>query len=259
MKKLLLLILFCPAGIGYAQEMCKILHLNTPTINIGGKELRKGDSFDAQAQIFWDENKKQLMKFCYDDCTKHRIVSSDAFKETQSTSMKDYLFSRGQLSSRSGILNSVRELQNYFGRTVGLVNQIKVNIGKAFPMSESCFFYIRYIYQEEEVNKRLKNDKSNLILDTDIYMVDGQSIAVHEVGATLFYFDSEKMESTEITDKLVIFPINGKDINEWLNAYNARDLNHADQVEMLSEYLELKYPQVYFKLSDLNEWLLSSH
>lgn len=258
MKRIILFFFALSALLCNAQDLCKIVYLNTPDIVIGGKTLRVGDSFEAEAKINWDENKKQVMKFCYNNCTKQRVVSSDAFKQNKSGSVSDYLFSRGQLSSRAGALNSVRELKQYFGRTLGLINELRVNIGSTFLMDENCYFYVSYRYNDENINKKLTSEASQLILNTSVYSIDGNPIPLQSMQMSLYYYNSEKKTQALITDEMTIFPIESTTLLHWIKELNAPELTTADKIEILSEYLDIKYPEVYFPATDLEKWITSA-
>ncbi|MDR1518173.1 MAG: hypothetical protein LBS52_08820, partial [Dysgonamonadaceae bacterium] len=191
-KNLMIVLLMCSTLLCNAQETCKILYLNTETINIGGKLHKVGDLFTTQSKINWDTNRKQVMKFCYENCTKQRVVSSDAFKQTKSNSISDYLFSRGQLSSRAGALNSVIELKRYFSRTLGLIDSIGISIGKAFAMDKNHYFYISYIKNNELINKKLTHQGNRLIIDMSVFTVDGKVFPPEKTKASLYYYNAEK-------------------------------------------------------------------
>jgi hypothetical protein len=254
MKKLILLLMLI-SSICNAQNSCKIIYLNTTSIDIGGKTLHTGDSFGAEVKINWDKNKKQVMKFCYDNCTKQRVVSSDAFNQNKSMSISDYLFSRGQLLSRSGNLNSVKELKNYFSRTLGLINELRIDIGNMFPMNDHCHFYVSYKYNGEIINKKLPFENSQLIIDRSIYTIEGESISAQKMLMSLFYYDTEKQLRSLITEELVIFPIDSGYLTNWLTELNAPALNNEDRMEIISDYLDIQYPEVYFPTSDLEKWI----
>lgn len=109
MKRFSLLILsFLLAQFCFAQddEIMRIINLNTPTINIGGKNLKVGDQFSCKSTINWS-NSNQVME-CKGLTTRRLYVfSCQQFKSKGVVNtVKDYLLRLGQASTRG--TNSLR-------------------------------------------------------------------------------------------------------------------------------------------------------
>ncbi|WP_420582228.1 hypothetical protein [Reichenbachiella sp.] len=111
---------------------------------------------------------------------------------------------RGKMSTRAGGINNQMDFVKKFGE-----NSIAIVGGKyetavsptSYPSDDSRFFYASYTFNEETINKKLDVTDGNLVFNTStFYAVDGLAIDPKQTSNTkLFYYDSNKEESTEIT------------------------------------------------------------
>jgi len=126
--------------------------------------------------------------------------------------VKDVLLeSSGKLSSRNA-LNTYFELNNYLkGDHVFLGDSAFILINtENMPMSDTEFFFLRYNYKGESINKRLSFSGNKLFFIPDeIYQVDEQPIDPSEVGECQLVhynvFDHTVQESGSFN---LIFPDN---------------------------------------------------
>ncbi|MEL7148860.1 MAG: hypothetical protein AAFO69_20970 [Bacteroidota bacterium] len=99
---------------------------------------------------------------------------------------------KGRMSTRSGELNNLLVLKKFFSEEplafLGGKEYVKVS-EQAFPQGYQRFFFIRYQYKGETINKKLLSDKQTMIWDQEeIYQVDGEKIDPSEVSDyQLFY------------------------------------------------------------------------
>ena len=118
-----------------------------------------------------------------------------------------------KISTRKGALNNLIDLHKHFSVNSYLIlGTAKVNINhEAFPMSDNSFFYVRYIYQGQTINKKLGYEGNILIIDKgSIYVVDAKQIAPEKTTDTrLYYYEKRKNKkplSTKIASFNPIFP-----------------------------------------------------
>ena len=80
----------------------KILYMNTPSIKIGKKLLKVGDSFSDKdlESIEWISD-KQVLKARNEDTKRTRIFTKWNVKGVESPSLKDYLTKKKSLMTRS--------------------------------------------------------------------------------------------------------------------------------------------------------------
>ncbi len=110
--------------------------------------------------------------------------------------MKDALSqASSRLSTRSGGFNNVLDLKAFFKDPVLLLPELQYKVnGASFPISESAFFFIRYQYNGEAINKQLSINKDSLIIVNriELFKVDGKPIAGGETsGHQLMYFSGQ--------------------------------------------------------------------
>lgn len=99
-----LIVLFMAMGMSMRAEQYTIVFLNTPGINVGGKYLKQGDSFDNKENIYWSKNDKQLMKV-KDERGKMYKITRRAFlsyekKGVSIKSLSDFLMHEQYLGTR---------------------------------------------------------------------------------------------------------------------------------------------------------------
>ncbi len=97
----------------------------------------------------------------------------------------------GRLSSRSGSITNSIELENFFEKdSLYILGSTKKWISPiAFPMNQENFFFVRYTWKGETINKKLLyyNDSININKE-DLYKVDGKNISPDETtNPTLYY------------------------------------------------------------------------
>lgn len=133
------------------------------------------------------------------------------------------------ISSRAGALLNIIDLQNHFQGKYVILGEMKLTIGKdAFPMDKDHFFYLRYDYEGETINKKLPVEDGKLVLERDeIYKVDGEGIDGTKVKEmTLFYRDNEKKTSSKINSFNPIFPdikLLKEELNIIISEYSDKD------------------------------------
>lgn len=84
-----------------------------------------------------------------------------------------------RLSTRSGLLLNIIDLQNHFGKErYAVLGSTRLPISPdSFPQNDKTFFFLSYVYQGEMVNKKLSFKGDTLYLNAnEILQVDGKSI-----------------------------------------------------------------------------------
>lgn len=100
------------------------------------------------------------------------------------------------VSSRGINLTTLSDLKSFFTGDFLIIDELRHRIDPLeFPMNDQKYFFVRYDYNGEVVNKRLDFDKNNLIFNVDqMLTVDGKKIgeAAQITKMTLYYYDSTK-------------------------------------------------------------------
>ncbi len=176
--------------------------LNTPSININGKELKVGNSFEETAQINWSSD-KQAMKVLSDD-NKIFVISKNLLTKYKAKNFSDYITSVKSATVRNDGENlpvSVEDHRAIFEGDFVLMDYITFNVG--WKIDEFSFF--------EGMTNNLGEGNITFIMNT----IDGKILISREilnilpkgcdtVSLTVRYIEKEYNDTTLITDKMNI-------------------------------------------------------
>jgi hypothetical protein len=169
--------------------------------------------------------------------------------------VKSVLFQgTGNLSSR-GIVSLETEFgDEYF---VAGANKLQIDINN-YPMDSSRFFFLRYNYEGQEINKKLKYSNDTLILEKNgTYKIDGKEINPDLVeSVSLYYYEKEKNTSTKISSFKLVFA-EEKKLSDELNTYINLLKKSGKDKTYIEEELLLYIMDVYGKINvdNMREWL----
>lgn len=201
--KRILSVIFCALSMIIATARTfEIKVLNTPTINIGGKDLKVGNHFDEHAIINWSSD-KQAIKVLSDD-NKVYVISKGLFSKNDSKTFADYITSIKSATVRNDGENFPITVDDHRAILEGnfvLLDSIQVKVG--WRTNESSYF-------EAFINNVGQNDFSFIIpsheniltisrLDIPKLPSDCGSITL-----TVKYVEKEYDDTTEITDSMII-------------------------------------------------------
>jgi hypothetical protein len=134
------------------------------------------------------------------------ILTPDNY-DNLSSAKSNFLPAMSNLSTRGGIINNMADLQNQFCDNIVLLHEACYYLNPyQFPMNEENFFFLRYQYQGEEINKKLEFQENRLILSREnILKVDEKPIEkIDENLVSLYYYQDEEPEY--ISDFNLIMP-----------------------------------------------------
>ncbi len=138
------------------------------------------------------------------------LLSADNSSEFMN-SKSVFLPSTGKISARAGsaILNA-NDLKEYFEGKYVIFDKVYVVISPdIFPMNDKNYFYIRYMYKDEVINKKLTfHEDSLFIIKNELFTVDGKQIPNPDIsGMKLMYMEEgEKYISTPVCSFIPVFP-----------------------------------------------------
>lgn len=154
-----------------------------------GVEVNSDDNFD-----FRRPNSRAAMI----NAERGRIVlteqnAADAFSRAA------FAPAMSSVSSRSGAVSSIAELQSVFTDKMLIIDEIEVQVGQElFPMEDQKFFFIRYSYNNEIINKRLPFKGDILKIDKDeLYVVDGKPISSPDTKEVSLYYHKKTDDKPE--------------------------------------------------------------
>jgi hypothetical protein len=133
--------------------------------------------------------------------------SSDIFAKAAFAPPMNTVSTRGFSNE---LLTSKLHISNYFNEKLLVVDNLKIRINsKTFPMTENSYFFIRYMYNGDEINKRLSYKADTLVIDkNELYTVDGKPIPNPDINQmSLYYYEiiDDNSKATYISSFDLIF------------------------------------------------------
>ena len=208
----------------HAQQY-QVIHVKGEIIRSeNGEKLKSGDKVSAEAKITFKT--ADAMAAVLDPDMGRYILKAQ--KDEEQSSGLIYVIKtaitpvRGGMSTRAGGINNEFDMKLYFAESpyVWAGNYIVLRVSKAaFPMDENNFFFIRYSWKGDQINKKLDFEDDKLIFSKEeVFKVDGVEIDPFSTGNfELFYYKSVEEESSMITEiEFVLI-----DQESLMNVYNA--------------------------------------
>lgn len=180
----------------------KILFLNTPTINIGGKNLKVGDTFDDAATIKW-QSAKQAMKVQNLTTKKQQVIAARQAQGSQS--LKDFFSKTNHLSTRGDGLMGIEGLEEYLNNTFYLLDPITIK--SMLETTESSYFKASFQVGSEQKSVKLSGDSESFTIDDTIFNGVDRSSLPEEVHVSIYYHEDGEAEDELISDKMILVPI----------------------------------------------------
>ncbi len=206
-----------------AADTYKVIKVNGKIIYVkSGSSMKMGDVFAPATNLKFAtaESRAAIIS---------KIKGRFILTAGKSGQRSNLLPAMNNISSRAGALLNIIDLQNHFQGKYVILGNMKLTIGKdAFPMDKDHFFYLRYDYEGESINKKLPVEDGKLVLNRDdIYKVDGESIDGTKVKEmTLFYRDNAKKTSSKINSFNPVFPdikLLKEELNIIISEYSDKD------------------------------------
>lgn len=236
----------------FSQDNFKVIKVNgTILLKTKGVSLETGTVF----------SEKEDLLFRTEDATaavinsqRGRMILTNNNHDL-STARSNYLPSMYNISTRGGSLVNLIDLQNHFsGKYVVLGRQSIEMDEKNFPMDNDHFFFLRYVYKGEEINKKLDYSGDTLIIDKrSLFTVDGNPIpSPDNTSISLFY--RKGSESIQISEFDLIFP----DIRQLTKEIEIildeiKDHPSKEKIGEINSYINEFYGKVY--RGNLISWL----
>lgn len=172
-----------------------------------------------------------------------------------SAASSNYLPAMYNISTRGGLEDDPSDLQNFFsGKYVVLDIQKIVPDASLYPMDKNDFFFLRYIYKGEEINKKLEFSGDTLIIDKKgLYTVDGKPIPSPD-NTLIKLFYRKGGESVMVSEFNLIFPDTKQLQNEVSIILDAmKDNSSSQKIGEVRGYINDQYGKIY--KPDLLSWL----
>ena len=190
MRKLLLLLTILISVSASAQDF-KILFLNTETIRIGGKNLKKGDYFNQSDKIQWSNDEQAMRVLSLSDKKQFILVSND-FKERELKSAKDFMVKTHHLSTRG--IGSLSTVARKLGETIYVIDTTVVVVNYLPDASE--YFFVTF----DGSRRTLDCKDGNLVLTPDIWAKN------EPVNVCLLFHNADGIEEM-VSESIQIVPL----------------------------------------------------
>jgi len=197
MKKLTLIsLLLLFAASLYSQIPYKVITVNGEIVatkaNItlqNGVEINSDDNFD-----FRKPNSRAAMI----NSERGRVVLTEQ-NATDAFAKAAFAPAISSISSRGGSASSVADLKSIFEEKVLIIDKMELKVGTdIFPMMDEKFFFIRYTYNNETINKKLSFRADTLIIDkNEVFTIDGKLVESPEVKEFNIYYYSKNNDNAE--------------------------------------------------------------
>ncbi|PKP23249.1 MAG: hypothetical protein CVU05_00380 [Bacteroidetes bacterium HGW-Bacteroidetes-21] len=133
--------------------------------------------------------------------------SSNAFNKAAFAPAMSSVSTRG---TSSNVMFTKDQVSTYFSEKLLVVDRLEIKISnKVFPMNSNAYFFIRYMYNGDEINKRLSYKSDTLIIDkSELYAIDGKPIPNPEIDEMKLYYyeiNGDNSKATFISSFNLVF------------------------------------------------------
>src|SRR5690606_18571578 len=123
---------------------------------------------------------------------------------------------------------------------IGIIDTLRIPINKnEYPLDDTIFFYLRYNYNGEEINKKLIVESSTILISDYIFKVKEYGEVVPEsLPLSLYFYNSILEQSTLITNNFypVFIDINLLQSNLASIIINT-ELLLEDKIKIMEDYV----------------------
>lgn len=97
------------------------------------------------------------------------------------------------------------QLDKIFDNSYELLDSI--HISTTIKMDDSHYFQVEYQYGDTKLTKKLRHEGSDIIIDRDLYHVDGETLEPRDLSLTIVYIDDPLRPAIFVKDKVEIYNI----------------------------------------------------
>jgi len=246
----------------YSQTDYKVIKVNgSITLKSKGTQLQTGTVFSEQEELLFRTVDATAAVI---NSVKGRMILTGK-KSDLSTASANYLPAMYNISSRGvSNLTTLSDLRNHFTRKIVLLDRNLILINRQnFITDKENFFYIQYVFNSEEINKKLACSGDSLVFDRNsFFTIDGKPVSVPPTSnVTLFYKKGEDIsiinsfelilpDINQLKKELAIIidELKGrskKDIANEINSYVIENYGNIDRND-LDRFLKLNFPAFDF-------------
>jgi hypothetical protein len=246
------ILLFIALDSSFSQNDFRVIKVNgTILLKEKGISLETGTVFtDKEDLVFRTEDATAAVI----NSRKGRLILSSSNHDL-SDARSNSLPSMYNISSRGGNVLNNNNLSDLFSGKCVILNRLAIEVDeKSFPMDNSHFFFLRYVYKGEEINKKLAFSGDSLIIDKNtLFTIDGNPIpSADNTLIKLFY--RKGTESVFISQFDLIFP-DMKQLSREIQIIldEIKDKTYKMKFGEIDSYINELYGKVY--MENLAGWL----
>jgi hypothetical protein len=189
----------------FSQVNYRVIKVNGSIIYVRtGNSMAQGDVFTEDEDLsFQSPNSRAAV---INPSAGRFILTPDNY-ENLSSAKSNFLPAMSNLSTRGGIINNTTDLQNQFCDNLVILCEAAYYLNPyQFPMNENQFFFLKFQYKGEEINKKLLYDQNKLVFSREeILKVDQVPITeMDQPDISLYYYNNGIPEY--ISDFSLILP-----------------------------------------------------
>ncbi len=257
MKQLLIIIAISVSQLLVAQEFTT-LHVNGTILDkAANKQLITGYTFGKSDQFLFKTTNANAMIINKSTGNRFILKESNAADALASSNLTP---SMSNISSRAGgALNNRLDLMNHFQGKYVILGTLKVIINPSvFPMNESEFFFIRYIYKGEEINKKLDYSGDTLFINKDsLLRVDDKPILNEDITEMKMMYFSKKDDKSVVTEISSSFYPVFPDENELKTEIKiikdaVKQKKETETIKDVADYINEVYGKV--NMDNITDW-----
>ena len=200
-KSILLFVIILLTNITITAQDYKVIHVKGDIeVESTHKNLVRGTAFSDKEKFQYKTNDARAVVINTKQGKRYILKGKTTAANYNKANLTP---SAGNISSRAGGLNNRLDLKNHFDGKYVILGELRVVINSAaFPMSKDQFFFIRYVYKGETINKQLDYVGDTLIINKDsLLQVDGKPILNEDIT------EMELIYYTKKNDKISLSPI----------------------------------------------------
>jgi len=230
------------------------------TVYVNNKILKIDDSFLSTDEMRFQNNYGALKVCCSPDGKPVNFWGENFGKSKAKTpkEYQNYIVALG--TNRSGENLDIKGLKNFLSiPKIGVLDTLKIPINNSeFQVDENAFFYVRYKYKDKDINKKLISYNDTLSISNYIFELENTGPIQPDFYPISIYFYSTKNEdSTPLTHNFypvfMDLSLLKKDLS---NIINHQYLSFEDKLQIIEDYLALKYSDIYFFKDNLTVIIL---
>ena len=202
MKKFFISLFSLFICLGIQADDYKILQINTSDIVISGHPRKPGYVFSDVSEIHWKTN--QAIKVQNLRTKEIMVFVGNDFKAKKSTTIKDYIFKKNQLSSRHTVL-TLRDLSSVLEQTHYLVDTLRFD--SPVPLDENHNFHMRYTKNGTEIDQPLPSDEDSFMIVGPMIEETNEPSNVDEVTYSVYYHSNDNIDDYAVTTGMKIIKL----------------------------------------------------